>query len=61
MSCNSKEGKRIKKREGYKGTDGGNGEGGRGGNSKQGGTGWDIDEGTELTGWRHGFVGQDRA
>ena len=28
MSCNSKEGKRIKKREGYKGTDGGNSEGG---------------------------------
>ena len=28
MSCNSKEGKRIKKREGYEGMDGGNSEGG---------------------------------
>ena len=32
----------------------------RGGNSKQGGTGQDIDGGTELTGQRHGFVGWDR-
>ena len=58
MSSNSKEGGRIKNMEGYEGTDGG---WGRGGNSKQGGTGQDIDGGTELTGQRRGFVGQDRA
>ena len=61
MSCNSKEGKRIKKREGYKWMDGGNGEGGVeiASRAGQGMTG-SSSKGNDAHSWLEGREGRQR-